>query len=192
MSSVNNHTTCIVFSVWLSSVFQIGKAAPPSPSKDRKKDMGSPLRNPGSPMRKNSQSDRRYFYRSFTTLTRLHHNIWPTGGAVSTGRQWRSGPARRAPRLMWTDTRSGSERFTRQTETQPWEDEDVCVHLKKYPATQRMCSLISVDMNTSSNHLFSRIATLWTMHHIYIHFNASAVHCAVGNFSYLICKYSAI
>ncbi|XP_043118793.1 tubulinyl-Tyr carboxypeptidase 1 isoform X2 [Puntigrus tetrazona] len=38
---------------------KIGKAAPPSPSKDRKKDMGSPLRNPGSPMRKNSQSDRR-------------------------------------------------------------------------------------------------------------------------------------
>uniref|UniRef100_A0A8C2JK22 Vasohibin 1 n=1 Tax=Cyprinus carpio TaxID=7962 RepID=A0A8C2JK22_CYPCA len=38
---------------------KIGKAAPPSPSKDRKKDVGSPLRNPGSPMRKNSQSDRR-------------------------------------------------------------------------------------------------------------------------------------
>ncbi|XP_052435769.1 tubulinyl-Tyr carboxypeptidase 1 [Carassius gibelio] len=38
---------------------KIGKAAPPSPPKDRKKDMGSPLRTPCSPMRKNSQSDRR-------------------------------------------------------------------------------------------------------------------------------------
>ncbi|XP_067223495.1 tubulinyl-Tyr carboxypeptidase 1 isoform X3 [Chanodichthys erythropterus] len=38
---------------------KIGKAAPPSPSRDRRKDMGSPLRNPGSPMRKNSHSDRR-------------------------------------------------------------------------------------------------------------------------------------
>lgn len=38
---------------------KIGKAAQSSPTKDRKKDVGSPLRNPGSPMRKNSQSDRR-------------------------------------------------------------------------------------------------------------------------------------
>ncbi|XP_056624402.1 tubulinyl-Tyr carboxypeptidase 1 [Triplophysa dalaica] len=38
---------------------KIGKATPSSPTKDRKKDMGSPLRNPASPMRKNSQSDRR-------------------------------------------------------------------------------------------------------------------------------------
>lgn len=68
MSYVDNHTTCVVFSGWLSSVFQIGKAAPPSPSKDRKKDMGSPLRNPGSPMRKNSQSDRRYL--------QIIHNTW--------------------------------------------------------------------------------------------------------------------
>ncbi|XP_072545257.1 tubulinyl-Tyr carboxypeptidase 1 [Salminus brasiliensis] len=38
---------------------KIGKPAPPSPTKDRRKDMGSPLRNPGSPMRKNSRSERR-------------------------------------------------------------------------------------------------------------------------------------
>lgn len=38
---------------------KIGKAIPPSPTKDRKKDTGSPLRNPGSPMRRNSRSDRR-------------------------------------------------------------------------------------------------------------------------------------
>lgn len=137
----NNHTTCIVFSGWLSSVFQIGKAAPPSPSKDKKKDMGSPLRNPGSPMRKNSQSDRRYLqYRSFTTLIQLQHNIWPTAGAVFTGRQWRSGPGRRGPRLMWTDTRSGSERFTKQRLKHRRERMKMCVHLKKYRATQRMCS----------------------------------------------------
>ncbi|XP_051502235.1 tubulinyl-Tyr carboxypeptidase 1-like [Myxocyprinus asiaticus] len=36
---------------------KIGKTAPPSPTKDRRKDVGSPLRNPGSPMRKNK--DRR-------------------------------------------------------------------------------------------------------------------------------------
>ncbi|XP_051579210.1 tubulinyl-Tyr carboxypeptidase 1 [Myxocyprinus asiaticus] len=36
---------------------KIGKTAPPSPTKDRRKDVGSPLRNPGSPMRKSS--DRR-------------------------------------------------------------------------------------------------------------------------------------
>ncbi|KAK3537749.1 hypothetical protein QTP70_017860 [Hemibagrus guttatus] len=38
---------------------KIGKPAPVSPTKDRRKDMGSPLRNPGSPMRKNSRSERR-------------------------------------------------------------------------------------------------------------------------------------
>ena len=45
----------------MHSVFpQIGKAIPPSPTKDRKRDTGSPLRNNGSPMRRNSRSDRRY------------------------------------------------------------------------------------------------------------------------------------
>lgn len=43
------------------NVLQIGKPAPVSPTKDRRKDMGSPLRNPGSPMRKNSRSERRYY-----------------------------------------------------------------------------------------------------------------------------------
>uniref|UniRef100_A0A4W5Q737 Vasohibin 1 n=1 Tax=Hucho hucho TaxID=62062 RepID=A0A4W5Q737_9TELE len=38
---------------------KIGKAAPPSPTKDRKSNMGSPLRNPGSPMRRNSRIERR-------------------------------------------------------------------------------------------------------------------------------------
>ncbi|XP_067099610.1 tubulinyl-Tyr carboxypeptidase 1 [Osmerus mordax] len=38
---------------------KIGKAVPPSPTKDRKKDMGSPLRGPGSPMRRNSRVERR-------------------------------------------------------------------------------------------------------------------------------------
>ncbi|TRY66601.1 hypothetical protein DNTS_025346 [Danionella cerebrum] len=38
---------------------EIGKAGPPSPSRERKKDMGSPLRNPSSPMKKISQSNRR-------------------------------------------------------------------------------------------------------------------------------------
>ncbi|KAG1936412.1 tubulinyl-Tyr carboxypeptidase 1 [Pimephales promelas] len=38
---------------------KIGKAAPPSPPRDRRKEVGSPLRTPGSPMRKNSPSDRR-------------------------------------------------------------------------------------------------------------------------------------
>lgn len=41
-------------------VWQIGKPANISPTKDRRKDMGSPLRNPGSPMRKNSRAERRY------------------------------------------------------------------------------------------------------------------------------------
>ncbi|XP_030635693.1 tubulinyl-Tyr carboxypeptidase 1 [Chanos chanos] len=38
---------------------KIGKPAPPSPTKDRKRDVGSPLRNPGSPLRRNSRSERR-------------------------------------------------------------------------------------------------------------------------------------
>lgn len=40
-------------------LFQIGKAAPTSPTKDRKSNMGSPHRNPGSPMRRNSRIERR-------------------------------------------------------------------------------------------------------------------------------------
>ncbi|XP_010877333.2 tubulinyl-Tyr carboxypeptidase 1 [Esox lucius] len=38
---------------------KIGKPAPASPTKDRKAGMGSPLRNPGSPMRRNSRIERR-------------------------------------------------------------------------------------------------------------------------------------
>ncbi|KAK1792933.1 hypothetical protein P4O66_001655 [Electrophorus voltai] len=38
---------------------KIGKPASLSPTKDRRKDMGSPLRNPGSPMRRSNRSERR-------------------------------------------------------------------------------------------------------------------------------------
>ncbi|CAL8272406.1 unnamed protein product [Merluccius merluccius] len=38
---------------------KIGKAAPPSPTKDRRNSMGSPLRGPGSPMRRISHIERR-------------------------------------------------------------------------------------------------------------------------------------
>ncbi|KAG9336484.1 hypothetical protein JZ751_002831 [Albula glossodonta] len=38
---------------------KIGKAAPPSPTKDRKRDVGSPHRVPASPLRRNSRSERR-------------------------------------------------------------------------------------------------------------------------------------
>ncbi|XP_066550809.1 tubulinyl-Tyr carboxypeptidase 1 [Amia ocellicauda] len=38
---------------------KIAKAAPPSPTKDRKRDMGSPHRGPSSPMRRNSRGERR-------------------------------------------------------------------------------------------------------------------------------------
>ncbi|ROL46598.1 Vasohibin-1 [Anabarilius grahami] len=67
---------------------KIGKAAPPSPSRDRRKDTGSPLRNPGSPMRKNSHSDRRYLQISHYTPSETLA-VLTLGGAVSTGCQWR-------------------------------------------------------------------------------------------------------
>lgn len=41
---------------------QIGKPAPPSPTKDRKNSMGSPLRGQGSPIRRVSRVERRYDY----------------------------------------------------------------------------------------------------------------------------------
>lgn len=97
---------CSIFSD-VAVVFQIGKAAPPSPSRDRRKDVGSPLRNPGSPMRKNSQSDRRYLQIIHCTPTETLA-VLTLGGAVSTGRRWRR---ERGLRRIWTDTRSGCERF---------------------------------------------------------------------------------
>ncbi len=126
MSYVNNHTTCIVFSGWLSSVFQIGKAAPPSPSKDKKKDMGSPLRNPGSPMRKNSQSDRRYLqiiHNTDTVTTQHLTNRWCCFHRSSVEK--RSGPAGPAADVNGYQIRVWEIHETK-TETQPWEDEDVC------------------------------------------------------------------
>lgn len=39
---------------------QIGKPLPPSPTKDRRNSMGSPLKGPASPMRRISRAERRY------------------------------------------------------------------------------------------------------------------------------------
>lgn len=42
------------------SLLQIGKQAPPSPTKDRRNSMGSPSRGPNSPVRRISRVEKRY------------------------------------------------------------------------------------------------------------------------------------
>lgn len=106
-------------------------------------------------------------YISFTTLdtvmTQHLTNRWCCFHRSSVEK--RSGPAGPAADVNGYQIRVWETDETK-TETLPWEDEDVC----SLDEVSWMCSLIRVDMNTS-NQSFSRIATLWTMHHIYIHFH---------------------